>query len=121
MRTPWGQAQHVEQINQQILFASTASHGGYKITPQLKNLMKKLNLPAQTWYEEDCEWLFLAIVEPNSFPQTTLLEAQKSLIRWFPQYKDAINKIMFTQLVMLNQSMPEIDSVTQDARQTMGE
>ena len=67
MNTPWGKAQHVEQIAEGIFSVSTANHGGTlldrKRNAQVPDYMRK----SGGWYEEDCDWAIAAIVHFDDF------------------------------------------------------
>jgi len=60
--TPWGYADHVKQLADGVIWASTPSHGGIGVRIDVANRMSE---PAQRrgervgdylWYEEDCDW-----------------------------------------------------------------
>src|SRR5215469_6557793 len=73
--TPWGTPDHVEQIAEGIVLASTPSHGGFYLTPD-----RNAQIPAawraaswngqgeRGWYEEDCDWCLVALTFPDLFP-----------------------------------------------------
>ena len=62
IQTPWGPAQTADEIAPGIIFYTTASHGGYFLSPERnaqiplkvrKTTFCKLGLKG--WYEEDCD------------------------------------------------------------------
>jgi len=90
-RTPWGRADHRSDVAKGIVRVSTSSHGGYYITPA-----KMADMPAALrairspyvdathpavggfglgWYEEDCDWIIVALAFPEHFPQDALTAA----------------------------------------------
>lgn len=72
IQTPWGLAQHVEQVAPGIRRVSTASHGGYHVSRDLLD-----RIPGQFrggtsysppgWFEEDSDWLIVALSFPEHF------------------------------------------------------
>lgn len=60
MHTPWGEAQSAEVLAPGIVFYSTASHGGIRLSAE-----RQRQLPAgitnwldtYEWWEEDCDWV----------------------------------------------------------------
>lgn len=72
--TPWGTAQEVEIIADGIVFISTASHGGYWLSPE-RNKKVPRSLREKTfvqnglngWYEEDCDAEIVRAVFPEFF------------------------------------------------------
>lgn len=71
--TPWGYADTIKPVAPGLWFMSTPSHGGYKISTEMLELM-----PAELrsiepwaghgWYEEDCDWAIIAAAWPTLFP-----------------------------------------------------
>lgn len=72
--TPWGAADHSEQIAPGIHWHSTPSHGGFYLSPD-KNKLVPLNVRRATfngqglrgWYEEDCDWSVVVRFFPEHF------------------------------------------------------
>lgn len=71
--TPWGMAQHATEYAPGIVFYSTASHGGFKLSKsRLAELHAKLG-PVKLfrdftqWFEEDCDWSHVALAFPDLF------------------------------------------------------
>lgn len=54
-RTPWGEAQQVSDIAPGIAVASTAGHGGIKLSPERNREIHPALRNRNGWYEEDCE------------------------------------------------------------------
>lgn len=67
-RTPWGEAQHVSRPAPGIAVASTAGHGGIKLSPERNAAVPPAFRNASGWYEEDCESHIVAWVHPEAFP-----------------------------------------------------
>lgn len=86
IRTPWGTADHTEELAPGILSTSTPSHGGYRLTA-VRQMQLESRLPAgvgaqageesggHTWYEEDCDWSLVALAFPQHFPKDAEIRA----------------------------------------------
>ena len=81
--TPWGIADHYENIGQGIFVVSTPSHGGYFVPDcMLHNIPDEHQRWAEQWsgsrqwYEEDCCWAAVALAFPDRFPPEALGVAQ---------------------------------------------
>lgn len=65
IETPWGQSQHqIEYAADGIVFHSTASHGGYHLSPQRQIELHEVEAfkPfGPEWLEEDCESAIVAL------------------------------------------------------------
>jgi len=55
MRTPWGEAQTIEEIIPGLVLVSTASHGGVRVGASLTKYIPEIFRTGDNWYEEDCE------------------------------------------------------------------
>jgi len=53
--TPWGEAQHVEELIPGVTIVSTASHGGIHLDRDNQKLIPEEHRREDSWYEEDCE------------------------------------------------------------------
>lgn len=76
-KTPWGNVLSVERISDGIMFYSTASHGGYYLSPSQNSnvpmVLKESTFLQQGllgWYEEDCDWAIVVFCFKNHFDQT---------------------------------------------------
>lgn len=76
--TPWGPAQHVEDVGRGVVFASTAGHGGYFVPAGLLARIPKAEREyarswsgSERWYEEDCCALSVVLAFPELFPDVT--------------------------------------------------
>ena len=66
--TPWGTAQNVEQLGDEVWMVSTAGHGGLYITGEAQRALpaavRRTFINGGAWAEEDCEaCIALAILE----------------------------------------------------------
>lgn len=94
--TPWGPVSHRTSVYDGIAFYSTPSHGGYHVNPMIKRLVdeaypERLGQPfyhGGRWFEEDCEWAYLAKVVPEAFPPGCQGEAD-TVIEWLRKGKVA--------------------------------
>lgn len=56
--TPWGHSQGIYHVISGVKSHTTASHGGYQLSPARQNNLASRQMPAAwccEWYEEDCE------------------------------------------------------------------
>lgn len=67
--TPWGKAQTKEVLVPGITFYSTAGHGGYFVTKHVRAVMRPELVNEDGWYEEDMEWIKVAIAFPHLFTE----------------------------------------------------
>jgi|GEM_PF-6835243 len=90
-RTPWGEAQQVEQIGNGIARVDTASHGGYKLSADNnREVPEPLRRPGG-WYEEDCEAYIVLRTFPTApgfttggmTPDQVLRAGEDGTKRWF--------------------------------------
>jgi hypothetical protein len=96
MNTPWGESQAIEKIADGIEFVSTASHGGYRLSAErLAGINPKAfttgkyegfrNNRKNGWFEEDCDWAFVAVAFPEHFPVGALEAAQATIKHFYPE------------------------------------
>lgn len=92
--TPWGTAERVEKVERGISVVDTAGHGGYRVsTKKLQKASRETGIGYHcthtdenyTWFEEDCEWGFVALLFPNNFKSEMLEEAKKVVERNWPE------------------------------------
>lgn len=62
MNTPWGVAQDIEPILEDMVFVSTAGHGGLHLDAARNRRMPEYLRRRGGWYEEDCEWCLPCVV-----------------------------------------------------------
>jgi len=80
MNTPWGHAQHTQNIGMGIIRVDTAGHGGYYVPPETLKLMPRAALKTfagRGWYEEDSDWALVCL----SFPHLFSAEAHEQAVR----------------------------------------
>lgn len=82
--TPWGASQDARSVTRGIMFYSTASHGGYHVSPTLNNKMHPALRNRNGWYEEDCEWAFVALAFPKHFDLDIVVQAHSIAKNYFP-------------------------------------
>jgi hypothetical protein len=90
--TPWGLAapSEVETIEEDgVYFVSTASHGGYYVTPDAIDAIpgdwREATFNRQGcngWFEEDCDWAIVALTFPRLFGPQALDSARDIFERW---------------------------------------
>ncbi|WP_114906654.1 DUF7007 domain-containing protein [Ornithinimicrobium murale] len=89
-RTPWGQAQHVQEIAPGIVSVSCAGHGGVKLSRERNAEVHTVFRSSSGWYEEDCEWQAAAAAHPEAFARGSqdadevYEDAKESLRNWSP-------------------------------------
>lgn len=64
MNTPWGESQVTEVVADGVLWVSTASHGGYRVSAPALNAIPHEWRTFDHWYEEDCEALIVLAFVP---------------------------------------------------------
>lgn len=91
--TPWGRSQFSRQIADDIIRYYTASHGGYFVPAERVAQMPEALRPDPTsidasengfWFEEDDEWIVLALSFPQFFTSEVCASAEKTLLNWRP-------------------------------------
>jgi len=87
--TPWGASQNKEVITKGIIFYSTSSHGGFKVSPVMNARIHPAWRNRDGWYEEDMEWAIVALSFPEFFADKEVADAENTLIHWMPhQYME---------------------------------
>jgi hypothetical protein len=81
--TPWGVADHAEQIAIGIMSYSTPSHGGIHLSPARQAMIPDYMRRNDGWYEEDCDWALVATVFPEYFTKYAHY-AKETLKNWHP-------------------------------------
>jgi len=71
--TPWGMSQDSDKIADGIVFYSTASHGGYKLSPaRMTEFIIQFpdfrTFAGGSWFEEDCDAAMVPVAFPDCFP-----------------------------------------------------
>jgi hypothetical protein len=83
-RTPWGASQGAEEYADGIVFHTTASHGGFKLSAERNAKVPSYMRRLGGWYEEDSEWAIVATVFPDAFEAETAASAKGTLRNWEP-------------------------------------
>lgn len=83
--SPWGAVQDEEHIAPGITFVSTASHGGFKVSPELNRKIPASMRREDGWYEEDLDWAIVPIIYPEPFDTKTRDRAITTLKNWRPK------------------------------------
>lgn len=104
MHTPWGQSQHATMYAPGIVFHETASHGGFKLRPDVNALIPKVFRVASFneqgmagWYEEDCDGSLVVYFFPRFFPEHVVERAEKMVKCQYPeaweQWQQEVNNV----------------------------
>jgi len=82
--SPWGRIHHLKEVAEGILKASTASHGGIKLSSGRNRQMPAAFKVAGGWYEEDCEASKVIAVFHEHFDPKEVDYAVGGLKNWYP-------------------------------------
>lgn len=89
--TPWGRADHVEQLAEGIWHVATPSHGGLFVDEPYRSQMplswREATFNGQGkrgWFEEDCDWALVALAFSNVFTAEQQGAARKTVEAWHP-------------------------------------
>ena len=84
--SPWGRVDCATHVADGIWSVSTASHGGYHLSPsRMREFRQKF--PAFTtwaggpWFEEDCDWAAVCLAFPEYFPADARIQATRTMAR----------------------------------------
>ena len=89
-RTPWGAAQWVSHTAPGIVQASTAGHGGVKLSKERNKTIPPALRTSSGWYEEDCEAAIVGMYHPEAFPHLGPDHDHAASVReWFPDEYEA--------------------------------
>lgn len=84
LNTPWGKADHYENLGQGIMSVSTSSHGGIFVPDEmLGSIPEAAQADAERWsgskqwYEEDCCWAHVAVAFPDRFEPENVDHAKR--------------------------------------------
>jgi hypothetical protein len=88
--TPWGHPQTTKEIAPGIVHYTTASHGGFYLSPERVAAMPKAlrefkPFAGANWYEEDCDWAVVATAFPQFFKPEEVKAAHATLKGWKPE------------------------------------
>lgn len=93
--TPWGPSQSATFYAEDIVFHSTAGHGGFQLSSARNAKVHPMLRAAGGWYEEDEAWAIVAITLPHLFTAFERRCAERTLKDSWP---DAWEKIFGTVL-----------------------
>jgi hypothetical protein len=89
--TPWGASQFATIYGDGVLFHSTASHGGFHLSPDRNAAVHPMLQSASGFYEEDCDWAAVAFAWPALFTALERRQAEESLRHNRPEAWEAIH------------------------------
>lgn len=91
VNTPWGASQGATLYAEGVMFHSTASHGGFQLTPgRNASIHPKLRRP-KGFYEEDAEWAAVAQGLPDLFTTRERRDADETIRNHWPEAWEAIH------------------------------
>lgn len=82
--SPWGTIDHVDPVAEGIVFVSTPSHGGMKLSREMQQRMPEGARCDGGWYEEDCEQCLVVVAMPDLFAPDKVEVARKMVKEYFP-------------------------------------
>lgn len=82
--SPWGSVQRYKRIADGIFSVSTASHGGFRLSPQRQAAMPPALALAGGWYEEDLEYNRVILAFPDAFKPDQVESAHRTMKHWHP-------------------------------------
>ena len=86
-QTPWGQADSQTIYGPGITFYSTPSHGGFLIDAERLAKVHAKHGPVKTfcgcpeWFEEDCDWAYVATTFPMLFTDYEM-DCANATVQW---------------------------------------
>ena len=82
--TPWGKSDHTHKITAGITFYGTPSHGVFKVSSKLNQLIPEYMREESGWYEEDCDYAKVVAVFPEFFDEKERDAAKDVFKGYFP-------------------------------------
>lgn len=83
IKTPWGKADFAKEYAKGIVFYTTPSHGGFKVSRERLKEMSIQYRNKDGWFEEDCEAMKVILAFPQYFSSAMIDIAAKSFTDWF--------------------------------------
>ena len=83
--TPWGLADSRTQYGPGVVFYTTPSHGGFQLNAERLAQLRAIHGDVKTfcglphWFEEDCDWAYVATAFPDLFTADELSNARATL------------------------------------------
>jgi hypothetical protein len=90
--TPWGLSQHAVVYANGIVVHSTASHGGFALTPERNAAVLAALRSPDGFYEEDCAWVAVAVAFPELFTDYEQRHADETLRHYYPDAWEAAHQ-----------------------------
>ena len=95
--TPWGTSQHSEPIAPEIVFYSTAGHGGAFVPPDIRAewpaaLRDFPTFTGGNWYEEDCDLHMIILAHPARFTASQVAGAVDFARGYCKDYAPAVSQ-----------------------------
>lgn len=88
--TPWGPSQGATFYAEDVVFHSTASHGGFHLSAARNAKVHPMLRVAGGWYEEDEAWAIVAIAFPHLFTAFERRGAERTLKDSWPDEWETI-------------------------------
>lgn len=112
--TPWGAAQSSHRYARGIVCYSTAGHGGFHVSPTVNQKIHPALRIKNGWYEEDCEWAFVALSFPHLFSPEEMEHAHSTGKNYFPDryeqwYRNVNNQPTYSIPLEESRTKREID------------
>lgn len=87
--TPWGTSQYSKKLARGVVSYSTAGHGGIHVSKtmfaKMPKVFQNIRTTKQGWFEEDCEWAFVALSFPDLFSSESVESAHASVKNYWPE------------------------------------
>lgn len=91
VNTPWGPSQGATLYAEGVLFHSTASHGGFQLTPRRNCCIHPALCRPKGFYEEDAEWAAVAQGLPDLFTTRERRQADETIRNHWPEAWERIH------------------------------
>lgn len=89
--TPWGASQGATVYGEGVFFHSTASHGGFHLSPERNAAVHPMLRSISGFYEEDGDWAAVAFAWPALFTALERRQAEESLRHNRPEAWETIH------------------------------
>jgi hypothetical protein len=89
--TPWGPSQEATLYAQGVVAHTTASHGGFLLSPERNAKVHRLLRSRDGFYEEDSAWAAVAVTFPDLFTSVERRSAEATLKDWEPDAWEAMS------------------------------
>lgn len=87
----WGAVQQADEIAPGIWLVSTASHGGFMLSPERNATVPAYMRDRSGAYEEDCDCAVVIVAFPDLFNPAQLESADLTLRNWYPDAWERFN------------------------------